>query len=108
MPILPCNSANIKITAPLTNSLVTYPFIISGEARVFENQLNYRILDSVGKEIKKGSVVAKAKEAGEFGLFEIRITSLSTKGSFGTLEIFDYSAKDGSEVDKVTIPLRFK
>lgn len=108
MPNEPCNSKNIKVTAPKINDLVTYPFVITGEARVFENQLNYQILDSTGKTIKNGNIMANSKEPGEFGPFEVKILSLVTKENVGTVEIFDYSAKDGSIIDKVIIPIRFK
>ena len=108
MPEAPCNSTNIRVTNLKTNETVSFPFTVSGEAKVFENQFNFRIKDSTGKLIKEGIVYAKAKDAGEFGTFEIKITSLKTIDAKITFELFDRSSKDGSEVDRVIIPLQIK
>ena len=108
MPTVPCNSTNIKVNNLKLNQEVTFPFTVSGEARVFENQFNYRIKDSTGKTLKEGTVYAKAKDVGEFGAFEIKVTSLKTTDTKIVFELFDKSAKDGSEIDKVIVPLQLK
>lgn len=97
-------SENISIESPNANTKVSTPFVVYGKARVFENQLNYRVLDDKKNNLLEGSIMAEAKEVGEFGPYEITISGLTIKGKI-TLEVFDYSAKDGSEIDKVTIPL---
>lgn len=107
-PTSVCNSNNIKVSNLKINEEIKLPFSIIGEARVFENQFNYRIKDSTGKIIKEGVVYAKAKDAGQFGAFELKITSLKTTDTKITLELFDFSAKDGSEIDGVIVPLQLK
>lgn len=102
MPTTLCNNANIKVTNLKINQEVSFPFTISGEAKVFENQFNYKILDSKGILLKEGAIYAKD------GKFEVKITSLKTKDTKIVAEIFDESAKDGSEIDKVIIPLQLK
>ncbi len=97
-------SENISIDSPKSNTKLSIPFIVKGSARVFENQLNYRILDNKGNNILEGSAYASAKDVGQFGSYEITISGLTLKGKI-TLEVFDYSAKDGSEIDKVKVPL---
>ncbi len=98
--------ANIAVTSPKPNDTVQFPIIITGKARVFESQLNYRITDEKGNVLSKGDTTANSPDAGQFGPFTITVSSLGdfTSGKM-TIEIFDYSAKDGSEIDKVTIPI---
>lgn len=97
---------NIIVTSPKPGDGVSLPMIITGQARVFENQLNYRIKDEKGNVLSQGNTYANAPDAGEYGPFTITIKDL---GEFMmgkiTIEVFDYSAKDGSRVDKVTVPV---
>jgi hypothetical protein len=102
MPTAPCNNAAIKVTNLKINQGVFYPFIISGEAKVFENQFNYRIKDSKGVLLKEGIIYAKD------GKFEVKVAALKTKDTKILVEVFDESAKDGSEINKVIIPLQIK
>ncbi|MDP2860228.1 MAG: Gmad2 immunoglobulin-like domain-containing protein [bacterium] len=91
---------NIKVTNLKPNQEVVFPFMISGEVKVFENQFNYRIKDSKGILLKEGTILAKNNK------FEVKITTLKTKDTKIVVEVFDESAKDGSEIDKVIIPLQ--
>lgn len=106
-PTIVQNNANIVVDLPVKDSVLPMPFTIKGKARVFENQLNYRVLDSKGNALVEGSVIADAKDAGQFGFFEITVSGLNTKGK-ATIQLFDYSAKDGSEIDKVILPVVLK
>lgn len=98
---------NILVTSPIDGDTIAQPLLIRGEARVFENQLNYRLKDADASILAEGIITANAPDAGEFGDFEVITFYERPKGKTGTLEVFDYSAKDGSEIDKVTISLRF-
>jgi hypothetical protein len=98
------NSGNIIVNLPVANSSVSNVFVVKGSARVFENNLNYRITDTKSNVLMEGNVMAKAKDAGQFGEFNFTVSGLTGKGQI-ILQVFDYSAKDGSEIDKVTIPL---
>jgi len=93
--------ANIRVTSPIPNETVSSPFTIKGEARVFENQFNWRLKSGDGSVLAEGMGTAQAPDMGQFGPFEIEIKT-SAKGA-ATLEVFDYSAKDGSVVDLVSI-----
>ena len=118
MPTKPCvqtktntislnnQNANIILQSPKAGDTLTDPFVIKGQARVFENQLNYRIRSSNGQPLIEGTMTAKAPDAGKFGPFEATISSMP-KGKT-TIEVFDKSAKDGSEVDKVGIVVAVK
>lgn len=96
---------NIIISSPLPNTTVSLPIVIKGTARVFENQFQYRVLSS-GKVVASGSAYAQSKDTGEYGPFTITISGLSGTGSGNlSVELFDNSAKDGSEQDLVKLPL---
>ncbi|HEB12530.1 MAG TPA: spore gernimation protein, partial [Actinobacteria bacterium] len=57
--------------------------------------------------LKETSVMTKAPDMGEFGDFSAKIDFQSSTKK-GEIEIFEYSARDGSEVNKVIIPVNFQ
>lgn len=105
--LLTSESGNVKVVSPVANEAIGSPLKITGQARVFENQLNYRLKDGDGSILAQGNMTASSLEAGQFGQFSVEVNYLKPKSGQGNLEVFDYSAKDGSEADKVTIPVKF-
>ncbi len=99
--------ANIVVTEPVENDEVENPLTISGEARVFENSFAYRILDADGNILVEGHDMAEAPDIGQFGPFDIEVSYAIPSTEEGTVEVFEYSAKDGSEINKVVIPVKF-
>lgn len=104
-PDKPCG--NIYLTSPKNGEKVDNPFSVTGEARVFENQFNYRLKDKDGTTLAEGPAYANSPNIGKYGPFEIKIIYTNPKSSQGTLELFDYSAKDGSEIDKISVSVKF-
>lgn len=102
----PSPNANIKLTNLKSGDTISMPFVIKGEARVFENQLNFRVRDAKGRVIIEGTMLAQAKQAGQYGPFNVTINSVPSGKA--TIEVFDYSAKDSSEIDKVSIQVSVK
>jgi hypothetical protein len=105
------NEPNIKVFSPRANDKVGTTFTVKGQARVFENQFRIRVANSATKEVlfDKG-VMSDAQDAGQFGNFsqDIDLSSANLRsGDTLLLEVFDNSAKDGSEIDKVSVPLKF-
>ncbi|MDP2638142.1 MAG: Gmad2 immunoglobulin-like domain-containing protein [Candidatus Levybacteria bacterium] len=99
-------NANIRVSLPKSNDVVRLPIAISGEARVFENQLNYRVRDTDGTILMEGLALANSPDTGQYGPFNIIIDSLPNPlAKTLTLEVFDYSAKDGTEIDTVRVPV---
>lgn len=98
--------ANITVIAPNSGETVHLPLIITGQARVFENSVSYRITDGSGKTLNSGFTMADSPDMGKFGPYTITIQSLDgfTEGKM-TIEVFQNSAKDGSEIDKVVVPV---
>jgi hypothetical protein len=102
---------NILVRNPLENSSETLSFAIEGEARVFENMFAYRIKDAADNYVLiDGNGYANAADVGEFGPFAITVTALRRLpvDEDVILEVFDYSAKDGSEENKVVIPFKLR
>lgn len=104
--ITPASSKNIEVLSPLSGDIVKSGFVVKGNARVFENVVSIRLMDSLGGILSQTTTLANAPDAGKFGPFD-KTMIFQTDDISGTLEIYQSSAKDGSEIDKVTIPLLF-
>lgn len=111
-PTRSAEEANIKVFAPRANDTVGRTFTITGEARVFENTFQIRVTNDQTKEVLFDKTEqTDAKDTGEFGNFQRDLNlAQSTLRSDDKLilEVFQYSAKDGAEIDKVTVPLVFQ
>lgn len=99
--------ANIRVSKPRASEEVGLPLVIKGEARVFENVFNYRVRDADGAILVEDHAMALSPDIGLFGPFDIEVNYPEPKGKSGTVEVFNYSAKDGSEENMVIIPVRF-
>ena len=98
--------ANIIVSSPIENATVSSPFNVEGKARVFENVVSIRLEDKDGKILFQGTTNAQSPDTGQYGLFqkEIKYTTSQTEG---ILKVFESSAKDGSEINEVIIPVKF-
>ncbi len=97
--------ANITVTSPTAGATVENPITITGTARVFENTFNWRLLDAGGATVAEDYAMTDAPDAGLFGSYTIKIPVPVGQGPDFTVEVFDYSAKDGSVQDLVRIPV---
>jgi len=110
---IPVASENISVSEPLLKAVVSNPIHVVGQARVFENVVSWRIKDAGGKIITSGTTEAAASDMGQFGPFDFWVVvpaslfasdvALTNKNI--TLEVFQASAKDGSDKDLVSVPL---
>ncbi len=98
---------NIEVLTPTNLQTVGNPFLVKGRARVFENVVSIKLISTEGSAITQTTTYTKNPDVGQFGDFE-KVISFQTTSSDGILEVFQVSPKDGSEVDKVSIPLSFK
>ncbi len=99
----PEREANIVVTSPVANNRVDSPITVTGRARVFENQFNWRLKNAVGSVLLEGSAMTNAQEMGQYGDFTIKIPVPMNQGSSFIVEVFDYSAKDGTLQDLVRV-----
>ncbi len=87
---------------------MSFPFKAYGKARVFESQFSWRLKDSNGKVVGQGQAMANSPDVGKYGPFQIEVEFAETNGSKATFEVFDSSAKDGSEQDLVSVPINIE
>ncbi len=103
----PSPDQNLIVTSPVLNQEVSSPITVTGRARVFENQFNYRLKDTDGRLLSQGSATASAPDAGQFGPFTFTVSYPAPATRYGILEIYDLSPKNGSAIDQVILYLKF-
>ncbi len=102
-------TGNIHVFTPQPDDEVGLPLVIKGEARTFEAAFSYRIKNSVGKVLVEGhSMTTGTADLPAFRPFEVTVNYPDPKTASGSVEVFEFSAKDGSEINKVIVPVRFK
>ena len=92
----------ISVSEPCAGDALTSPATVAGEANVFEATVSLRVLDENGKEIGTAFTTAECG-TGCWGAFEGEIEFDVDREQMGTLEIFESSAEDGSDLHKVSI-----
>jgi nucleoid-associated protein YgaU len=95
----------ISIRQPQPGDLVDDPLRACGIGTGFEGQLTARVRDGHGVQIVK--VPVHAGGTGIWGNFDIALAVGVPPTPHGVLEVFDVSAEDGSELNKVVVPLTF-
>jgi nitrite reductase/ring-hydroxylating ferredoxin subunit len=98
-PILP-----IDLQSPATGATVTSPVRIAGTANVFEATVNYRILGAGDQVLAEGFTTATCG-SGCRGRFSVQVPFTVDREQPGLIQVYDQSAKDGSEENLVSIPV---
>lgn len=93
----------ILIESPAPGATVPASFTVAGTANTFEATYQWAVLDSDGETLDSGFDTATSG-TGTRGTFE---TDIDLGGHTGavTLKLYESSAKDGSEINVVEIPL---
>jgi hypothetical protein len=99
---------DIYLDTPWPGDEVSDSFRIAGSAQgAFENTIVVRLKTENGTVLFEEPITYNAPEMGELGYFDSAFTFMTTADS-GTLEVFHTSARDGSIVDLVSVPLLFR
>jgi immunoglobulin-like protein involved in spore germination len=98
-------SDRIAVYSPTVGAAVSRDFSVSGLARVFEATVSWRVRDSAQRVIASGVTNASLGTSALWGTYEIAVKLPQTAGGNVTLEVYEASAKDGSEVGLVRVPL---
>ncbi|MDQ7793641.1 MAG: Gmad2 immunoglobulin-like domain-containing protein [bacterium] len=102
-PLLSASNAAIIVTWPLAGSEVSSPVTVKGFARVFEATFRLRMED--GHDVLADACAMASEGAPGWGEFEVAI-EFNTPSSPGLqLFLFEESAKDGSPVNVIVVPL---
>ena len=97
----PVGGAIVGRTPPPTGS----QFTLSGAARTFEASVVWRVKDSSQKIVANGHTTASLGTGAVWGTFSTQVTLPGSVTGNVTIEVFEASAKDGSELGRVVIPL---
>jgi nucleoid-associated protein YgaU len=97
---------NISVRHPRPNDIVDDPVEVAGVGTGFEGTLVARLRNASGQEIAQKSF--QAGGTGIWGSFFFRIDVPGVPNRpRGTLEVFEVSAEDGSELFKRVVPILF-
>jgi nucleoid-associated protein YgaU len=93
------------VRQPRPYDIVDDPVRACGIGTAFEGQFNARVRDGHGAQIAEASIHAGG--TGIWGNFRVSLPVGVPSTPQGTLEVFDVSQKDGSELNKVVVPITF-
>ncbi len=98
----------IWVNSPGPDAKVTNPLVVTGTAYgVFEATVSMRLVAEDGEKVVEDFTNASAwlEERGDF---KTSLYFAKPQAETGYLEVFWYSPKDGSELDKVRVPVKFE
>jgi nucleoid-associated protein YgaU len=95
----------ITVRQPRPYDIVDDPVRIAGVGTGFEGQIAARMRDGHGAQLAKVSVPAGG--TGIWGNYRAALEVGVPSTAQGTLEVFEVSAKDGSELHKVVVAITF-
>lgn len=93
----------IEVFSPVSNTLYHSPIEVIGFSQTFEGNVNLRLSDADGNILAERSTIGGAVDGFDFFHSYLRFTV--TEPITGLLEVFETSAQDGSEINRVTLPL---
>lgn len=102
----PTGEANIIILTPTEGQEVTNPIRVTGKARVFEATFAYKLKDANGKLLYEGFGMTTGPSVPDYGNFDFKIGVPAGATQNLTIEVFEYSAKDGSIINLDSVNVR--
>ncbi len=107
LPIV-AESDGIKVFNPAPETTVSETFTIEGIANVFEGNVLFRVLDTDDEELVSGITTGAM---GDWGYINPQVTlpeDTVESGDTLTLELYTESARDGSIINLIQIPLQME
>jgi nucleoid-associated protein YgaU len=96
----------ITVRQPRPYDLVDDPVAVCGVGTGFEGTFAARLRDANGAELVQ--ITVNAGGTGTWANYHVTLDPGGVPPTpQGTLEVFEFSAKDGSEVNKVVVPITF-
>jgi hypothetical protein len=99
-------SPAILVEYPAVGDVVSSPLRLEGTANTFEATFEYELLDSSGTKLA-GTFVTATCGTGCRGTFDESAIFDPGDETSGTVVVFENSAKDGSRINEVEIPVLF-
>jgi hypothetical protein len=94
----------IFVDRPAWGAAAGNPVLVTGVANVFEATFRMQLTDAKGGLLADRQVMASCG-TGCWGDFSVSIPYAVTRAQWGTLRVFDLSAKDGSRQDVTAYPI---
>lgn len=96
----------IVVRQPRPEDIVDDPILVAGIGAAFEGTLQTRVRDAAGNELASGFISTGFGVGWANFTAEVRVGAVppTTRGS---LEVYEQSAEDGSEIDTVSVPVVF-
>lgn len=94
----------ILVEGPTPGATVASPIRVWGTANTFEAAFMIRVLDTTGATVVETPAMATSG-SGTRGTFDVSVVYPAAAKPAGTVVVFEYSAKDGSEINTVAIPV---
>lgn len=94
----------IFVNRPAWGGVLANPATIGGFANTFEATFQVRLLDGGGRTLAQGPVMATCG-TGCWGTFEVSVPYAVPRAGWGSLQVFEFSAADGSEVHLTEYPV---
>jgi nucleoid-associated protein YgaU len=95
----------IAVRQPQPYDIADDPVRVCGIGTGFEGQLIALVRDARGAQVAK--IPVKAGGTGVWGNFDVTLPTGVPPTAQGTLEVFEESQEDGSERNKVVVPITF-
>lgn len=93
----------IEVFSPVAEGVYHSPIEVIGFSQTFEGQVNLRLRNEAGDVLAERGTLGGSVDG--FAFFHTSLRFTTTEEQNGTLEVFEISARDGSEINKVTLPL---
>ena len=97
-------SDRVAIYQPRPGATVTRDLQLTGAGRTYEANVSWRLFDSTGRQVASGNFTG-GSSGPIWGAFDTRIAIPPSVSGNVTLEVLEFSAKDGSPVGITRIPL---
>ena len=94
----------IWVNRPAWGGVLANPARIGGFANVFEATFQLRLLDGAGRTLAETPVSATCG-SGCWGTFEVTLPYTVASAGWGSLQVFEFSAADGSKVNRTEYPV---
>lgn len=95
----------IIVYEPAPRASVSGSVVVSGMARVFENQFVIQLVTASGTVIRQLPAHVDASEAGRYGNFSVTMPLVGLSDGMFFIRAFDPSPKDGSPLGVVDVPI---
>jgi hypothetical protein len=100
------SNQNVIITSPTVNAVVTNPITLTGKNRAFEGSFQYVLRDTSGKIWFQSTGQAGAPDENYYRDFSVKIPVTAGAPRDLIIEVFEYSAMDGSIINLARVPVR--